>query len=62
MYSVAMDVMARLVEIVSGQRFDTFIQSRILGPPGMVDTGFVVPEKGRSRSPRITLEQTLWSP
>ena len=41
--------MARLVEIISGQRFDTFIQSRILGPLGMVDTGFVVPEKSRSR-------------
>ena len=48
-YSVAIDVMARLVEIISGQRFDTFIQSRILGPLGMVDTGFVVPEKSRSR-------------
>jgi CubicO group peptidase (beta-lactamase class C family) len=48
-YSVATDVVARLVEIISGQRFDTFIQSRILGPLGMVDTGFVVPEESRSR-------------
>jgi CubicO group peptidase (beta-lactamase class C family) len=48
-YSVSTDVMARLVEIVSGQRFDNFIQSRILGPLGMVDTGFVVPEKSRDR-------------
>ena len=48
-YSVAIDVMARLVEIVSGQAFDKFIQARILGPLGMVDTGFVVPEKDRSR-------------
>ena len=48
-YSVATDVMARLVEIVSGQRFDAFIQSRILGPLGMVDTGFVVPEGKRNR-------------
>jgi CubicO group peptidase (beta-lactamase class C family) len=48
-YSVAIDVMARLVEIISGQRFDKFIQSRILGPLGMVDTGFVVPEENRSR-------------
>ncbi len=43
-YSVATDVLSRLVEIVSGQRFDTFIQSRIFAPLGMVDTGFVVPE------------------
>src|SRR5215212_6041078 len=48
-YSVAIDVLARLVEILSGQAFDQFIQSRILGPLGMVDTGFVVPEKSRSR-------------
>jgi CubicO group peptidase (beta-lactamase class C family) len=48
-YSVATDVMARLVEVISGQRFDTFIQSRILGPLGMIDTGFVVPEDKRDR-------------
>jgi CubicO group peptidase (beta-lactamase class C family) len=48
-YSLATDIMARLVEIVSGQGFDKFIQSRILDPLGMVDTGFVVPEKERSR-------------
>jgi CubicO group peptidase (beta-lactamase class C family) len=48
-YSVAIDVMARLVEIISGQPFDQFIQSRIFGPLGMVDTAFVVPEKDRSR-------------
>ncbi len=41
--------MARLVEIISGQRFDKFIQSRILGPLGMVDTGFVVPDESQSR-------------
>jgi CubicO group peptidase (beta-lactamase class C family) len=48
-YSVATDVMARLVEIISGQKFDKFIQSRILDPLGMVDTGFIVPENSRSR-------------
>ncbi|SHL60521.1 CubicO group peptidase, beta-lactamase class C family [Bradyrhizobium lablabi] len=48
-YSVATDVTARLVEIISGQGFDKFIQSRILDPLGMVDTGFVVPEKSRGR-------------
>jgi CubicO group peptidase (beta-lactamase class C family) len=48
-YSVATDVVARLVEVVSGQTFDRFIQARILSPLGMVDTGFVVPEKDQSR-------------
>ena len=48
-YSVATDVVGRLVEVVSGQPFDQFIQQRIFAPLGMVDTGFAVPEKDRSR-------------
>ena len=48
-YSLAIDVVARLVEIISGQSFDKFIQARILDPLGMVDTGFVVPEKDQGR-------------
>jgi CubicO group peptidase (beta-lactamase class C family) len=46
-YSVATDVLARLVEVASGQRFDAFIQSRILDPLGMADTGFVVSDRDR---------------
>lgn len=48
-YSLAIDVVARLVEVVSGQSFDAFIKARIFDPLGMVDTGFVVPEKDRGR-------------
>lgn len=48
-YSVATDVLSRLVEILSGQAFDAFINQCILGPLGMVDTGFVVPEALRHR-------------
>ena len=48
-YSVASDVLARLVEVISGQRFDAFIQSKILRPLGMVDTGFVVSDRDRPR-------------
>jgi CubicO group peptidase (beta-lactamase class C family) len=48
-YSLATDVTARLVEVISGQSFDRFIKARILDPLGMVDTGFVVPEKDQSR-------------
>lgn len=46
-YSVGTDVLARLVEVLSGQRFDAFIQSRILGPLGMKDTGFVASDRDR---------------
>jgi CubicO group peptidase (beta-lactamase class C family) len=48
-YSVATDVLARLVEVLSGERFDRFLASRIFHPLGMVDTGFVVPEQSRAR-------------
>jgi CubicO group peptidase (beta-lactamase class C family) len=48
-YSLAIDVVARLIEIISGQSFDTFIKARIFDPLGMVDTGFVVPNKDQDR-------------
>lgn len=40
MYSVATDVLGRLVEVVSGQRLDEFFAQQIFGPLGMADTGF----------------------
>ncbi|HMC40059.1 MAG TPA: serine hydrolase domain-containing protein [Acidimicrobiales bacterium] len=42
-YSVATDVLGRLVEVVSGQTLEDFFRTRILAPLGMVDTGFSVP-------------------
>jgi CubicO group peptidase (beta-lactamase class C family) len=39
-YSVATDVLGRLVEVLSGQSLDTFFQERIFGPLGMTDTTF----------------------
>ncbi len=39
-YSVATDVLGRIVEVVSGMSLDTFFQERIFNPLGMVDTGF----------------------
>src|SRR5690606_22244980 len=46
MYSLSTDVCGALVEIISGQRFDKYLQENIFGPLGMVDTAFhVTPEK-----------------
>jgi CubicO group peptidase (beta-lactamase class C family) len=42
-YSLGDDVLARIVEVVSGQPFDQFLQTRLFKPLGMVDTGFFVP-------------------
>jgi len=44
LYSVSTDICGRLVEVLSGKRFDDFLESEIFGPLGMVDTAFSVPE------------------
>ena len=43
-YSVAVDVTGLVVERLSGQRFDLFLQERLFEPLGMVDTFFNVPD------------------
>ena len=48
-YSMATDVLGRLVEVISGQSLGSFLQERIFGPLGMVDTGFFVPETEHPR-------------
>jgi CubicO group peptidase (beta-lactamase class C family) len=48
-YSVAVDVQGRLVEVLSGERFDRFLQERIFEPLGMTDTGFQVPVEKAER-------------
>ena len=44
-YSIAADVLGRLIEVVSGQPFDVFLAERIFQPLGMHDTGFYVPKE-----------------
>jgi CubicO group peptidase (beta-lactamase class C family) len=48
-YSWGIDVLARIVEVVSGQSFDQFLASRIFEPLSMVDTGFFVPQEKLNR-------------
>jgi len=48
-YSLAIDVIARLIEIISGQKLQLFLRERLFSPLGMVDTGFSVPENKLSR-------------
>jgi CubicO group peptidase (beta-lactamase class C family) len=42
-YSIATDVLGRVIEVVSGKPLDVFLRERVLGPLDMRDTGFVVP-------------------
>jgi len=40
LYSVATDVLGRVVEVVSGQSLDAFLAERVFGPLGMSETAF----------------------
>jgi CubicO group peptidase (beta-lactamase class C family) len=52
-YSVATDVLGRVVEVVSGQSLDQFLAEEITGPLGMDDTGFTLPEDQLHRLPAV---------
>lgn len=54
-YSVSIDVLGRLIEVVSGKPFGKFIHDRIFVPLGMKDTAFHVPE---SKASRLTSQHT----
>jgi CubicO group peptidase (beta-lactamase class C family) len=55
-YSVATDVLGRVVEVASGQRLDDFFADRIARPLGMTDTAFWA---GPAAQPRLA---ALYSP
>ncbi len=48
-YSFAADVQAHLVEVFSGQSFESYVRKTILGPLGMKDTVFGVPADRAAR-------------
>ncbi len=66
-YSVATDVLGRVVEVASGMTLDDFFRSRILGPLGMHDTSFfvnddVLPRAARLYSPEPGTGRAVASP
>jgi CubicO group peptidase (beta-lactamase class C family) len=48
-YGYSIDVLGRLVEVLSGKMLDQFFEERIFKPLGMKDTAFFVPEDKWSR-------------
>jgi CubicO group peptidase (beta-lactamase class C family) len=48
-YGLCVDVQAFLVERLSGQPFDKFLQENILGPLNMTNTRYVIPEQDMGR-------------
>lgn len=52
-YSVSVDVQGYLVEVLSGQPFDEFLQERIFDPLGMTDSSFWVPAEKVDRFAQV---------
>jgi len=48
-YSLSVDVLGRLVEVVSGMPFDEFLRTHIFEPLGMKDTYFFIPDNKMDR-------------
>ncbi len=48
-YSVGIDVVGRLIEVISGRPLGAFLRERLFEPLGMADTAFGVPPEKRNR-------------
>ncbi len=48
-YGYNTDILGAVIEVVSGESLDVFLQKRILGPLGMEDTYFYLPENKADR-------------
>jgi CubicO group peptidase (beta-lactamase class C family) len=48
-YSLSIDVIAHLIEVISGHPLQDFLQERLFEPLGLTDTGFSVPTRDQGR-------------
>ena len=48
-YAIGADLLARLMEIITGQTWEQVLQRHVFGPLGMADTGYVVAPEKRAR-------------
>ena len=58
--TVGLDVVARIIEIVSDTPFNEFVQTRILDPLDMKDTHWIVPKDKLDRMPVISNDKGPW--
>src|SRR5258707_3274501 len=58
-YSVATDVIGRVIEVVSGMPLADFLEQRIFRPLGMSDTAFTVPPEKVNRLAQIYVSRNL---
>lgn len=57
-YGISIDWVGQVVERISGQPLDAYLDEHLLGPLGMTDTGFVPRADQRSRLARIWARQS----
>ncbi|MFZ2340790.1 MAG: serine hydrolase domain-containing protein [Bacteroidales bacterium] len=55
-YGLNVDVIGYLIEILSGQKLDQYLKTRIFDPLGMEDTWFYLPEEKHSRLVQVNTE------
>lgn len=55
-YGLNVDVIGYLVEILSGQKLDQFLKTRLFDPLGMEDTWFYLPEDRHQRLVKVNTE------
>lgn len=55
-YGLNVDVIGYLVEILSGQKLDQFLKTRLFDPLGMEDTWFYLPEDKHQRLVKVNTE------
>ncbi len=48
-YSMGLDVLGRVIEVITGMRFDEYLRSNVLEPLGMTETGWSVGEADAGR-------------
>lgn len=61
-YSVSIDVLARVLEVVSGQSLPQLLAERLFGPCGMKDTAFTVPADQQHRLMPMFGQKVLGDP
>ncbi len=57
-YGLSVDVVGRLIEVLSGQSLDQFLQTRLFKPLGMNDTFFYLPAAKQNRLTRVYTEDS----
>lgn len=59
-YGLQQEFQGVIIQRISGEPLDAFLEHRVLAPLGMHDTGFGVPFDGRNRiAPRYSLDENL---